>query len=380
MGYFPRTRIAKFLPRYALALGIVSLAFLFRFALVQGLGLDMPTYITFYPAVITVAVLGGIWPGLIATALCGLGTLFFILSPLYTLKVANLSEAVALVLFSLMGLLISLLAEHYRRGRQAVSDLLDEKALANIQLAASVKALESFSYSVSHDLRAPLRHLDGFLSLLIKRSNAVLDDTSRHYIDRSLEASKRMGLLIDDLLQFSRLGRGEFQRVPVDLNKVVEQVQRAMEPETRDRSIHWIVGRLPVVSADQPMMRQVMENLVTNALKFTRHCPAAEIEIGCKTEATGDAVVFIRDNGAGFDMRYSSKLFQVFQRLHSEQEFEGAGIGLAIVRRVVEQHGGRVWAEGAVGAGATFYFSLPPNGSCTEKGSHEDRPNLAGRG
>ncbi len=380
MGYFPRTPITKNLPRYALTLGIVLLAFLLRFALVQGLGLDMPTYITFYPAVITVAVLGGLGPGLVATALCLLGTALLILPAVYSLSIASISDTVAQVLFAVMGVLISLLAEHYRRGRKDIADLLQEKAAANIQLAASLKALESFSYSVSHDLRAPLRHLDGFLTLLIKRSSAVLDDTAMHYIDRSLDASKRMGMLIDDLLRFSRVGRGEFHRTPVDLNKLVEQVRRELEPEIRDRSIHWRVDRLPVVSADQPMLRQVMENLLTNALKFTRHCPTAEIEIGHKTDAAGDPVIFVRDNGAGFDMKYYSKLFEVFQRLHSEQEFEGTGVGLAIVRRVVERHGGRVWAEGAVGDGATFYFSLPPNSSCAEKGSHEDKPNLAGRG
>ena len=244
------------------------------------------------------------------------------------------------------------------------------------KLADSVKELEAFAYSVSHDLRAPLRHLDGFLSLLIKRSYSNLDDSAKHYVDCTLEASKRMGQLIDDLLQFSRLGRDEIHKAPVDLNDIVEQVRRELEPETRDRSIHWDISRLPEVAADQAMLRQVIENFVANALKFTRHCPTAEIEIGCKPEPTGELVFFIRDNGVGFDMRYYSKLFEIFQRLHGEQEFEGTGIGLAIVRRVVERHGGRVWAEGAVGAGATFYFSLPPDSSCRERGSNELEANL----
>ena len=204
----------------------------------------------------------------------------------------------------------------------------------------------------------------------------MLDDQAKHYVDQTLEASRRMGQLIDDLLQFSRLGRAEIHKMPVDLNDIVEQVRKELEPETRDRSILWRLGRLPVVVADQAMLRQAIENLVANALKFTRHCPTAEIEIGCKPEPTGELVFFIRDNGVGFDMRYYSKLFEIFQRLHSEREFEGTGIGLAIVRRVVERHGGRVWAEGAVGAGATFYFSLPQDSSCMEKGPNELEAHL----
>jgi signal transduction histidine kinase len=246
----------------------------------------------------------------------------------------------------------------------------------NTKLTESAKELEAFAYSVSHDLRAPLRHLDGFLSLLSKRSYSNLDDSAKHYVDCTLEASKRMGQLIDDLLQFSRLGRDEIHKAPVDLNDIVEQVRKELEPETRDRSIHWKLSHLPEVAADQAMLRQVIENFVANALKFTRHCPTAEIEIGCKPEPTGEVVFFIRDNGVGFDMRYYSKLFEIFQRLHGEQEFEGTGIGLAIVRRVVERHGGRVWAEGAVGAGATFYFSLPTDSSCIRRESSELEANL----
>jgi PAS domain S-box-containing protein len=265
-----------------------------------------------------------------------------------------------------------------RRAERRAELRTAEIARINTKLAESAKELEAFAYSVSHDLRAPLRHLDGFLSLLCQRSYSNLDDSAKHYVDCTLAASKRMGQLIDDLLQFSRLGRAEIHKMPVDLNEVVEQVRKELEPETRDRNIIWSLGRLPVAVADQAMLRQAIENYVGNALKFTRHCPAAEIEIGCKLEQNGELVFFVRDNGAGFDMRYYNKLFEIFQRLHGEQEFEGTGVGLAIVRRVVERHGGRVWAEGAVGAGATFYFSLPPGFSCAEKGPHELEANLVG--
>ncbi|MGA2571392.1 MAG: PAS domain S-box protein [Terracidiphilus sp.] len=226
-------------------------------------------------------------------------------------------------------------------------------------LSESVKELESFSYSVSHDLRAPLRHMDGFLTLLYKRSYSTLDDSAKHYVDCALQASKRMGCLIDDLLKFSRLGRSELRKTQVDLNLLVDQIRKELEPEARDRQVVWKLGVLPHLPADEGMLRQVLENLIGNALKFTRQRPVAEIEIGSEPRPNGEVVIFVRDNGAGFDAQYCPKLFQIFQRLHSEQEFEGTGIGLAIARRVVERHGGRIWAEGIVGKGAAFHFSLP---------------------
>ena len=235
----------------------------------------------------------------------------------------------------------------------------------NSQLMASVKELEGFTYSVSHDLRAPLRHLDGFLTLLSKRCYSSLDATAKHYVDSTHEASQRMGTLIDELLQFSRLGHGDMRKVPVNVNELVEQVKRELEPEICNRTIHWHVEQLPIVIADQGMLRQVIGNLLGNSLKFTRQRDVAEIVIGSTFEANGELVIFVRDNGAGFDMQYYNKLFQVFQRLHNEDEFEGTGIGLANVRRMVGRQGGRVWAEGAVGTGSTFYFSLPSGGNVT---------------
>jgi light-regulated signal transduction histidine kinase (bacteriophytochrome) len=233
----------------------------------------------------------------------------------------------------------------------------------NAQLADSMKELESFAYSVSHDLRAPLRHIDGFLTLLSARTHSTLDDSSKHYIDRTLEGSRRMGKLIDDLLQFSRIGRAEIHKTPLDLNLVVREVLKELEPEICKREVHWRLMQFPKVAADRAMLFQVIENLVANALKFTRGREPAEIEIGFKSGPQGELVFFVRDNGAGFDMRYYNKLFQVFQRLHAEHEFEGTGIGLAISRTVVERHGGRIWAEGSVGDGSTFYFSLPADGN-----------------
>jgi light-regulated signal transduction histidine kinase (bacteriophytochrome) len=247
----------------------------------------------------------------------------------------------------------------------------------NRQLEESVKELEAFAYSVSHDLRAPLRHLDGFLTLLSKRSYSILDGPAKHYVDCTLEASQRMGVLIDELLQFSRLGRAEMHKMCVDLNAIVEEMRRELEPATSGRAIEWHVEPLPKVAADTTMMRQVFGNLLGNAIKFTRNCPIADIQIGSRV-ASDEVVIFVRDNGAGFDMQYYEKLFQVFQRLHGEQEFEGTGIGLANVRRMVERHGGRVWAEGTAGAGATFYFSLPQEGSNQEETNELTESHLAG--
>jgi signal transduction histidine kinase len=255
---------------------------------------------------------------------------------------------------------------------------MNETNQINSQLEESVKELEAFAYSVSHDLRAPLRHLDGYLTLLSKRSYSMLDEQAKHYVDSTLEASQRMGVLIDDLLQFSRLGRAEMQKVTVDLNAIVDEMRRELEPATSGRTIAWHVEPLPKVAADTGMMRQVIGNLLGNAIKFTRNCMTADIEIGSREGSNAEVVIFVRDNGAGFDMRYYEKLFQVFQRLHGEQEFEGTGIGLANVRRMVERHGGRVWAEGVVGAGATFYFSLPQEGRHQEENNELTESHLAG--
>ena len=227
------------------------------------------------------------------------------------------------------------------------------------QLEATNKELEAFAYSVSHDLRAPLRHINGFVGMLKRNSAATLDDQSLHYLDTISGAADRMGTLIDDLLSFSRMGRAEMTRMPVDIGALVEDVIREMEPDIQGRTIDWRIGPLPVVSGDRALLRTVLVNLVSNALKFTRSRQPAEIEIGCLREREGEITVYVRDNGVGFDMQYVGKLFGVFQRLHSTSDFDGTGIGLANVRRVISRHGGRAWAEGRVKGGATFYFSLP---------------------
>jgi PAS domain S-box-containing protein len=227
------------------------------------------------------------------------------------------------------------------------------------QLENANKELEAFSYSVSHDLRAPLRHIDGYASMLTKHSHAVLDEKGKRYLTVITEAARRMGRLIDDLLSFSRHARSELRRVPIQLNSIVADVQRQLATDIGTRTITWKIGRLPEISGDLAMIQQVFINLLGNSVKYTRPKAEAVIEVGSTTNADGETVVFVRDNGAGFDPKYADRLFGVFQRLHSESEFEGTGVGLANVRRIIQRHGGRIWAEGKVDQGATFSFTIP---------------------
>jgi PAS domain S-box-containing protein len=229
------------------------------------------------------------------------------------------------------------------------------------QLETANKELEAFAYSVSHDLRAPLRHIDGFLELLQQRIDGTLDERSRHYMDTISSSAKYMGQLIDDLLAFSRMGRYELSKTQVDLGTLVHKVVQELEPETESRDVHWHIANLPTIEGDGAMLHLVLTNLIANALKFSRACVPAVIEIGCRADEK-ETIFFIRDNGVGFDMAYVDKLFGVFQRLHPADEFEGTGIGLANVRRIINRHGGRTWAEGKTDHGATFYFSLPHTG------------------
>ncbi len=226
------------------------------------------------------------------------------------------------------------------------------------ELERSNQELESFSYSVSHDLRAPLRHMDGFVKLLRDREGDRLDVTSARYLHLISQAARKMATLIDSLLTFSRSGRTELQIRRLELTRLVREVQRELMAVTPDRTIEWEIGPLPSVVGDPALLRQVWTNLLSNAIKYTSRRPDARIQVTALGGGNGEVVIAVRDNGAGFDPQYAHKLFGVFQRLHRTEEFEGTGIGLAIVQRIIQRHGGRVWAEGLVDQGATFYVAL----------------------
>ncbi|HTA46609.1 MAG TPA: ATP-binding protein [Bryobacteraceae bacterium] len=245
-----------------------------------------------------------------------------------------------------------------RRREEEIRSLNQELSKRSLALETSNKELEAFAYSVSHDLRAPLRHMSGFSELLQKNAAASLNDKGKRYLLMILESAKRMGNLIDDLLAFSRIGRAERRQTLVSLDQIVREAVTEVRTQAAGRDIAWTIGDLPSVYGDRSMLRLVLVNLVSNAVKFTRTRPNASVQIGCLEKRGDQAVVFVRDNGVGFDMRYIDKLFGVFQRLHGPEEFEGTGIGLATVQRIVHRHGGNVWAEGMVNEGATFYFSL----------------------
>jgi PAS domain S-box-containing protein len=244
------------------------------------------------------------------------------------------------------------------RREQEIRTLNEELGKRTAELEAINKELEAFAYSISHDLRAPLRHMAGFTELLQKNTASVLNERNQRYVRMILESAQRMGNLIDDLLAFSRIGRAETHKTMISLDQLVEEALTEVRQDSDGRNIIWKIGRLPAWYGDRSMLRLVLVNLISNAVKFTRTRSPAEIEIGCMSQEEDQVVVFVRDNGVGFDMKYVRKLFGVFQRLHTPEAFEGTGIGLATVQRIVHRHGGRAWAEGLVDKGATFYFSL----------------------
>jgi light-regulated signal transduction histidine kinase (bacteriophytochrome) len=250
-----------------------------------------------------------------------------------------------------------------KRAHNEIRRLNSELELRIGELTEANKELEGFCYTAAHDLRAPLRHMHGFVGFLRQDWYDRLDDNGRQSLDRISTSAREMGVLLDDLLNFSRLGRTELQPSQVSLNQIVQRIRQELEPDLKGRTLTWSVSELPQVEGDAALLHQVLFNLISNAVKYTRKREHAHIEIGTVGKPDGSATVFVRDDGDGFEMQYVNKLFRVFQRLHKAEDFEGTGIGLAIVRRIVERHGGRAWAEGAPGQGATFYISLPLEGN-----------------
>jgi two-component system sensor histidine kinase/response regulator len=258
----------------------------------------------------------------------------------------------------ILNLLLSTYDAAIQRNRE-LTLARDELRKLNTHLADANKELEAFSHTVSHDLRAPLRHISSYANFLARSDSSTLSEKDGEYLGHIISATERMTRLIDDLLAFSRMSATDLRQVPIDPQSLLEEVLRQLQPEIGTRNIVWKKTPLPPLQADPALLRQVFINLLSNAVKYTRARNPAEIEIGFRAGSPGETVIYIRDNGAGFDMKYVNKLFGVFQRLHRQDEFEGTGIGLANVRRIIARHGGRTWAEGKVDGGATFYFTLP---------------------
>jgi light-regulated signal transduction histidine kinase (bacteriophytochrome) len=252
------------------------------------------------------------------------------------------------------------LSERWRAEEQVKrlnEDLERRVAERTVQLAAANGELEAFSYSVSHDLRAPLRHISGFARTLAEKHSSQLAPEAQELLELIREGSQKMGLMIDDLLNLARLDRREAASKMTPLNSIVDDVLQDLKSELEGRKIDWHVGLLPAVNCDPGLLRQAFANLLSNAVKYTRHQEHAVIEVD-QMMINGEAVIYVRDNGAGFDSKHADKLFGVFQRFHTDEEFEGTGVGLTTVQRIIHKHGGRVWAEAARGQGATFYFTL----------------------
>jgi signal transduction histidine kinase len=367
----PMISALKYTIRYGLAVVSVAIA--------AGLGLwaessGIPRgQLSLFLLAFTITVwYGGIGPGILNFILGSTAFNFFFTPPLWALGFTHQDLAnytVFLVFALVIGWFTSIrkgMEVDLRCSRDKLEAEAKQREMLNAelerrsrQLEASNKELEAFAYSVSHDLRAPLRHITGFTELLQKHADPVLDDTSRRHIAKVLDSSKRMGNLIDDLLAFSRISRAERQNTTVELQQLVEQLVNDTEHETAKRKITWRVGALPICYGDPAMLRLVFVNLISNAVKFTRNQPRADIEIGSLNGRKNEIVVFVKDNGVGFDMNYKDKLFGVFQRLHSQEAFEGTGIGLATVQRIVSRHGGEVWAESSIDNGASFFVALP---------------------
>jgi PAS domain S-box-containing protein len=261
-------------------------------------------------------------------------------------------------------------AEELSRSRLEVVNLnaeLERRVLERTaQLEAANKELEAFTYSVSHDLRAPLRHISGFTKILSEDFGSSLPPEAQQHLQRVEQGAHRMGQLVDELLNLTRVGRQTVTMQVTGLASIVKEVQTTLLPEIEGRKVEWKIGELPFVECDPMLMRLVFQNLMTNALKYSRPRSPAVIEIG-QCEKNGQAAIFVRDNGVGFSMKYADKLFGVFQRLHRAEDFEGTGVGLATVYRIIQKHGGRVWAEAELDRGATFYFTLGGFGQLTAK-------------
>jgi signal transduction histidine kinase len=347
---FPIARLKTPAQRFGFAFVITTLCLIVT--LVLSRVTDRGVFQVAVVSVVLSAWYGGLYPGLLSAVLAAAGIAFAVLVPQYSLAVSKWEDILQLIVFVSVSLVISSLSEARHRSERLLHTRTTELEEAN-------QELESFSYSISHDLRWPLRAIDGYSRILLDEYGSRLDSKAQRYLNSMRTSTQQMDRLVEDLLAFSRLGRQPLKKQPVDLAELVRQALGELESQTEGRSVDITVETLPPTSADPTLLKQVFVNLLHNALKLTRTRPHAMIRVGHQEQGpSGIGVYYVQDNGVGFDMKYVEKAFAVFQRLHRPEEYEGTGVGLAIVHRIISRHGGRVWAEAEVDKGATFYFTL----------------------
>lgn len=349
---------------YVVTIAVIAGAAALRIWPLQTLGSRL-AWLTFYPAVMIVALYGGFSTGLLGTFLSCLTV--WLLLPVFVAQpfIRDSGDWLGIAVFFITCTMISGVAEEMHRARVRAAQVKEqfestnkELEAANKELETANKELEAFSYSVSHDLRAPLRAIDGFSRILMEDHALQLAPEAQRYLRLVRDNTRQMGNLVDDLLAFSRLSRQELRKQSMKTTELIRQALDELRAGTNGRQAEFIIGDMPECQADPNLLKQVWINLLSNAIKYTSKREAARIEIGWKKE-NGEQVFFVKDNGVGFDMKYAHKLFGIFQRLHRAEDYEGTGVGLAIIQRIVNRHHGRVWAESRVDNGATFYFSLP---------------------
>jgi len=336
------------LARYIFAIIISTTCFIL--SMVLNHLLDRSMFQLALVAVVLSAWYGGLGPGLLSIFLESLGTAYFILTPQYSITVSSRADFLQLTVFVFVSVMMSLLSESRQRAEAALKKRTVELHEANQQL-------EAFSYSVAHDLRSPLRMIDNHArEALEEPASSNPKDQSLHWILVRKQVQD-LGTLLDGLLALGRINQQSLRKEVIDLEAAVQIVWETLGDEQSGRFVKLTIGALPPCEADPALLNLALKNLLENALKFTRAKPEACIEVGCY--AAGDPIYFIKDNGMGFDMQYTRHLFGVFERLHRDQSIEGTGLGLAIVQRIIQRHGGKIWAEAAKDLGATFYFTLP---------------------
>jgi len=353
---------------YGCASLAVGASFLLRLFLTRWVGPGLPTYITFYPAVMLVALLIGMWPGIFATIAIALSVDYFLLPPPGIFKYHFASDAVGQVLFTLMGLFMCVVAGQYRRVRAHLEEMVDARTAqltaaneklrkSSEDLARSNKDLEQFAYIASHDLQEPLRAIAGFMGLLKRQYSEALNAEALEFVNFAMEGAERMQALIQDLLAFSRVGSRGNAFADAPLEDALAAALKNLSAVIGESGATVTNDGLPIVKADLLQMIQLLQNLIQNALKF--HGPRKpEVHIGAAQKENA-WVVSVRDNGIGIERQYFERIFLIFQRLHTRSQYGGTGIGLAICKKIVERHGGSIWVESTPGEGSTFYFSIP---------------------